>query len=63
MGQHLSSFPSPKAYARPMLQLARRRRYPVRHFEPTFVIQPGGMVELALREMGAVLVRVIPPQG
>jgi hypothetical protein len=30
--------------------------------EPKIVIQPGGMVEVALRELGAVLVRVLPPE-
>jgi len=31
--------------------------------DPTVVIQPGGMVELALRELGAVLIRAIPPEA
>lgn len=62
MGQYLRSFPSPKTYPRPRRQFARRRRHPVHRLDPTFVIQPGGMVELALREMGAVLVRVLPPE-
>jgi len=42
------------------LYRARRRRHPRSRLEPTFVVQPGGMVELALREMDAVLVRVLP---
>jgi hypothetical protein len=30
---------------------------------PKVAIQPGGMVEVALRELGAVLVRVLPPEA
>jgi hypothetical protein len=30
--------------------------------DPTVIILPGGMVELALRELGAVLVRVLHPE-
>jgi len=63
MGQFLTPLPSPATRSRPRLYRARRRRHPRSRLEPTFVVQPGGMVELALREMDAVLVRVLPTEA
>ncbi len=54
--------PTPRLRRSPrrILPRTQRRSRPAPGLEPTVVIQPGGMVELALRELGAVLVRVLP---
>jgi hypothetical protein len=63
MGNILTPPPSPVTRSRPRLRRTHRRRHSTSGLETTFVIQPGGMVELALRELGAVLTRVLPPDS
>lgn len=61
MGNFITTLPLPAAHSRPRPRRSRPGRRPTPRLEPKVVIQPGGMVEVALRELGAVLVRVLPP--
>ena len=63
MGNILAPLPSRATRSRLRLRRTHRRRHPASRVEPTVVIQPGGMVELALRELVAVLIRAIPPEA
>jgi hypothetical protein len=63
MGQFITTLPVSPIRRRPRPRLARAGRRPRPRLEPKVVIQPGGMVELALSELGAVLVRVLPPEA
>jgi len=62
-GQYSCPLPSRATRSRLRLRRTHRRRHPASRVEPTVVIQPGVMVELALRELGAVLIRAIPPEA
>jgi len=60
MGHILSPQPAPLMRTHGRRRVFRRPRPSAGRVEPAPFIQPGGMVELALRELGAVLVRVLP---
>jgi len=59
---HGSPHPTPGSASRKRrLRHRRARRMRVQIESRSIPVEPGGMVDVALRELGAVLVRVLPP--